>query len=122
MDKEIIKNRVLLELYLAWFSETRRIKLEDLMLKEGWEKIPFENLVKELKQKSLIESCALGGLYVVTPGGIIHVEELSVAPQATIVSNRQARTSILLTLAKVHEAKGYMYSCEKSELLSETNF
>ncbi len=117
-----IKNRILRDLYEAFFQSHDGCNLKNLAEQEGWDTTPFWNLIDRMTQEGLIKFRSMGGWYEIDSAGIVHVEESGIAPEEVVNSNQKARTQILLSLAKVYEEKGNLHTARNSELIEQTGF
>ena len=121
MDQTKVKNQVLAALYDDFFTTGEYRNLHHLLDQEGWDRTPFWNLIDRMYKEGLILGRP-GGSYRLDAPGVIHVEEAGIAPEELFKTNQQARTQILLALAKVYDEKGSLYSAANSDLMEETGF
>ena len=122
MNQTDIKNRILQNLYEAFFLSNDGCNLRDLAEQEGWERTPFWNLIDRMTQEGLIKVRAMGGWYAIDSPGVLHAEEKGIAPEELAKTNQKARTQILLSLAKVYEEQGNLYTARNAELIEPTGF
>lgn len=121
MDQMKVKNRVLAALYDDFFTTGEYRNLNRLLDQEGWDRTPFWNLIDRMVKEGLILGRP-GGSYRLDAPGVIHVEEAGIAPEELLKTNQQARTQILLALAKVYDEQGSLYSAANSDLMEQTGF
>src|SRR5687767_7370166 len=119
MDQTDLRNEILVDLYKAYFLSESNPNLKKLAEEQGWEKTLFWNLVERMKSEGLIENAAMGGFYRITARGVIHAEETGIAPVELVNTNQNARTKILLGLARVYEEQGSLYTVQNSTLYGE---
>lgn len=119
MNETDIEEKVLLELYKAYFSPEYYFNVYELCEKEGWEIKSFRNLIEQLKNKYLIKGFA-PRKYALTSEGVIYTEKNQIAPLEDVKTNGQARTLILASLANIYEEQGYQYGLRRDGIVEQT--
>jgi hypothetical protein len=105
MSKAEITQKLLEELYEAWEKNTSCF-LNQICEEQQWNRDDFEEVVKSLEDKYLIESRGMGWNYKATTSGVLYIEEQGIVPREKVATNRQTRNDILLALAKFRSEHG----------------
>jgi hypothetical protein len=105
MSKAEITQKLLEQLYEAWEHNSSCFLIQ-ICEQLGWNKDDFEQVVKTLEDRYLIERRGGGWNYKATSDGVIYIEDQGIVPRARTAPNRQARKEILRALAKFRSEHG----------------
>lgn len=107
MSEEQIERKIIECLYVSSFSKEKFFSLDKLRVQEGWDEVPFLNVLKRMSKKKFIEWMGADRKYAVTVTGILHAEEQGIISGELKSKNEEIRTTILDRLANEYESRGY---------------
>lgn len=110
LERSRTEGTIMALLYPAFFSGEMIVGLLDFRDNSGIEETEFDKIVDDMDERGLIRAATMGYGYKITPAGILYAENNKLVPDETIVTNRNARTTILDELAKVYANEGKLGS------------
>lgn len=120
MDQPEIESAILNKLYGVQFEGCEETSLRTVCSEGGCDQKFFWNVVETLSSKDLIEAWASGGMYRLTPRGVLAVEERQLGSADVILENQGARSDFIVELAKHREIKGAMSTLDYRSVCSRS--
>lgn len=107
MNESEMQVAILTSLYHAW-NRDRSADMHQVREGGRWDKTPFQNVLDRMaRNERLIQPYSGASHYKITSLGVLKAEELALGPQEEIESNRQTRTFLLDSLARLHQEHGH---------------
>lgn len=118
MSQKDAESTILRKSYQAYFRDWSAVNLHAIRDELDMAETPFWNTVDDMTHQGFVSAHTMGGNYIIRPKGIIHAEELGIAPQKLVRENQHIRTMVLDKLATVRDEKG-AYADARIESMAE---
>jgi serine/threonine protein kinase len=121
MNRSEIENKILNTLYLDWLGGQRSPLKGQLNELQGVDEKEFNLAADDLEENGYIEPYALGGVYELTPAGILETESRGLVPDNVIQQNNRARRDILRLACLARERDGLHADVSLDDAIKASN-